>query len=251
VLGTLVLVPIANRLAFETRTMYLCPPDGRNLNRTFPGRADGTYAEVLADLLWQNVASGANALIDVHGGELVEGLVPFTGAYALEGGADIAAVSRQMAEAFKPEYVVLNQVPPEPAADGSRLCWTATRAGIPAALVEAGSRGGLEEADIRFVYDGVLNAMRLLGNHAAAPERSAAAPVLLEEIEVHATTSGLFHTLVSPGQHITPGQPLGNIVDYFGASVEHFTSEWEGVVLGVIGPAMLPGRFPLVIGTRV
>src|SRR5205823_6632780 len=85
--GTVLLVPIANRVAFETRTMYVCP-DGRNLNRTFPGRADGTYAEVLADLLWRNIASQATALIDVHGGELVEGLVPFTGAYAIETNPD-------------------------------------------------------------------------------------------------------------------------------------------------------------------
>src|SRR5215469_7538715 len=55
--GALVLVPVANQLAFETRTMYVSPPDGKNLNRTFPGRADGTYTEVLADLIWRHVAS--------------------------------------------------------------------------------------------------------------------------------------------------------------------------------------------------
>src|SRR5215216_3963919 len=88
--GTLSLVPVANRLAFETRTMYVCPPDGKNLNRTFPGDPNGSYAEVLADLLWREVGSEATHVLDVHGGELVEGLVPFTGAYALEGQDDVA-----------------------------------------------------------------------------------------------------------------------------------------------------------------
>src|SRR5438270_12510513 len=62
--GTLILVPVANRLAFETRTMYVCPPDGKNLNRTFPGDAYGTYAEVLADLLWRRAASQASHILD-------------------------------------------------------------------------------------------------------------------------------------------------------------------------------------------
>src|ERR1700733_1634567 len=38
--GTLTLVPVANPLALETRTMYLCP-DGKNVNRSFPGNPDG------------------------------------------------------------------------------------------------------------------------------------------------------------------------------------------------------------------
>ena len=46
------------------------------------------------------------------------------------------------------------------------------------------------------------------------------------------------------------GQDLGEIVDYLGRTVERFTLEWSGVVLGVIGPAMIDGRFPLVIGIK-
>jgi hypothetical protein len=102
--GTLSLVPVANRLAFEGRTMYLTPGDGLNLNRTFPGDARGSYTQVLADLLWQHIASRASHLLDIHGGELVEGLVPFTGAYALEGQADVAVVSRQLAEFHTPTW---------------------------------------------------------------------------------------------------------------------------------------------------
>jgi predicted deacylase len=94
VLGTLVLVPVANRAAVEARTMYVCPADGKNLNRTFPGNPRGSYAEVLADLLWREVASHASHILDVHGGELVEGLVPFTGAYTLE--AQPAAASQSI-----------------------------------------------------------------------------------------------------------------------------------------------------------
>ena len=88
------------------------PGDGKNLNRTFPGDPRGSYTEVLADLLWQRIASRRKPLLDIHGGELVEGLVPFTGAYAMDGQerrrARFQADSRRR---FDTAYLVLNQVP--------------------------------------------------------------------------------------------------------------------------------------------
>jgi hypothetical protein len=247
--GTLSLVPIANRLAFESRSMYVCPPDGKNLNRTFPGDPLGSYADVLADLLWRGVASQASHVLDVHGGELVEGLVPFTGAYEVEGRGDVAQASRRLAEAFDTDYLVLNHVPAQ-ASGGSRLAHVATRAGIPAALVEAGQLGRMDEPDVRFIADGVLNTMRTIGMLDEPPVAPRRSPIVLDEIEVYAHTSGLFHARVAPGDAIEPGQDLGEIVDSLGRGVERFTSQWSGVVLGVIGPAMIEGRFPLVIGIK-
>jgi predicted deacylase len=246
--GSLVLVPIANQLAFETRTMYVCPPDGKNLNRVFPGRADGTYAEVLADLLWRNIASGASCILDVHGGEIVEGLFPFTGAYAQDGRPAIGETSRRAAEAFHPPYLVLNQLPAHVDRLGQRLSLVGTDAGIPSVLVEAGERGLLEESDIRFIQEGVLNVMRLLGMLAEPVRPAGTRPVVVRELPVIAHSTGLFRSKVKAGDQISPGQQLGEVIDSFGRSVERFTSEWDGVVLGVIGPAVVEGRMPLVIG---
>lgn len=39
--GTLVLVHVANMPSYLSRTIYYSPADGKNLNRVFPGRADG------------------------------------------------------------------------------------------------------------------------------------------------------------------------------------------------------------------
>jgi predicted deacylase len=248
VAGTLRLVPVANRLAFETRTMYVSPADGKNLNRSFPGRPDGSYTEVLADLLWRNVVDGANAVIDVHGGEVVEGLFPFAGAYAAADRPEVGDVSRRLAEAFHPPYLVLNQLPPEVRRTDQRLSLMATDAGIPAALVEAGQRGELEDTDISFIADGVVNAMRVLGMIDETVETSSATPVIVREVPVIASQTGLFHSAVAPGDRVAPGQELGNTRDYTGATVERFAAEWTGVVLGVIGPSVVAGGMPLVIG---
>lgn len=246
--GTLVLVPVANQLAFETRTMYVCPPDGKNLNRVFPGRPDGTYAEVLADLLWRHVASGASCILDVHGGEIVEGLFPFTGAYAQDGRPEIGETSRRAAEAFHPPYLVLNQLPEQVDGQRQRLSLIGTAAGIPSVLVEAGERGRLEESDIGFIEEGVRNVMRLLGMLAEPVRQALKPPVVVREVPVFAHATGLYHAKVKPGDQISPGQELGEVIDPFGRSAEQFTSDWNGVVLGVIGPAVVEGSMPLVIG---
>ncbi|MDP1572124.1 MAG: succinylglutamate desuccinylase/aspartoacylase family protein [Vicinamibacterales bacterium] len=46
--GTVILVRIANVEAFEQRVPYVNPFDRQNLNRSFPGRSDGTPTERIA-----------------------------------------------------------------------------------------------------------------------------------------------------------------------------------------------------------
>ena len=46
--GSLVAVLTANPAAFAARTIYLNPMDGTNLNRVFPGKADGSPTQRLA-----------------------------------------------------------------------------------------------------------------------------------------------------------------------------------------------------------
>src|ERR1700722_5699797 len=46
--GTLIIVHVANMPSFLGRTVYFSPLDGKNLNRVFPGKKDGTEAEQIA-----------------------------------------------------------------------------------------------------------------------------------------------------------------------------------------------------------
>jgi uncharacterized protein len=41
--GRVIVVPVVNLPAFTTRSIYVCPLDGRNLNRVFPGDAQGGW----------------------------------------------------------------------------------------------------------------------------------------------------------------------------------------------------------------
>ncbi|HEY2915122.1 MAG TPA: succinylglutamate desuccinylase/aspartoacylase family protein, partial [Candidatus Angelobacter sp.] len=76
--GRVIVVPIVDMPAFSARSIYVCPLDGKNPNRVFPGNPHGTASEQIADWVFRNVMSQATHYVDLHGGDLIEALVPFT-----------------------------------------------------------------------------------------------------------------------------------------------------------------------------
>ncbi|RPJ72680.1 MAG: succinylglutamate desuccinylase, partial [Acidobacteria bacterium] len=64
--GTIIMVHVANMPSFLGRTIYYTPGDGKNLNRVFPGKADGTISERIAYQLTREVVDRATAVIDLH-----------------------------------------------------------------------------------------------------------------------------------------------------------------------------------------
>ncbi len=73
--GTVVIMPVVNLPAFWSRSMFVCPIDGLNPNRMFPGHPDGSYSEQLVYALTTELIAHADAYIDLHGGDIVEDLV--------------------------------------------------------------------------------------------------------------------------------------------------------------------------------
>merc|ERR1711964_706738 len=52
------------------------PIDGKNMNRTFPGRWDGSVSEVIADYVQQNILPYVNVVVDLHSGGKTLNLLP-------------------------------------------------------------------------------------------------------------------------------------------------------------------------------
>ena len=75
--GQVIVVPIVNPVAFRARSIYVTPLDGKNLNRQFPGKEQGTFSEALAYWLFNQVIRRGDYYIDLHGGDMIEALIPF------------------------------------------------------------------------------------------------------------------------------------------------------------------------------
>jgi N-alpha-acetyl-L-2,4-diaminobutyrate deacetylase len=65
--GRIIMIPVLNVPASKAATR-LSPLDGKNLNRSFPGRADGTVTEMVAHFLTTVLFPLADVVIDIHTG---------------------------------------------------------------------------------------------------------------------------------------------------------------------------------------
>jgi len=57
--GTVIMVHVANMPSYLGRTIYYSPVDGKNLNRVYPGKADGTISERIADARSRSASASA------------------------------------------------------------------------------------------------------------------------------------------------------------------------------------------------
>src|SRR5213594_4724170 len=76
--GTVLLVHVANLPSFLRRTVYYSPIDGKNLNRVYPGKRDGTVSERIAYAITHEIIERADYLVDIHAGDSDDALPPDT-----------------------------------------------------------------------------------------------------------------------------------------------------------------------------
>src|SRR5215203_3028878 len=158
--GTVISLPLVDVPAFLARTPFVCPIDQKNPNRFMPGDPNGTFTDVMCDAIFHNVMSTADAVIDLHGGDMTEALVPFS-IYSIGADDVVNAKSREMGLAFGLPYLVENSP------SGGGIGGTTVRAladlGIPAVLTEAGGCGLLTEPETAQHEAGLRNILCHLG----------------------------------------------------------------------------------------
>jgi predicted deacylase len=219
--GSVVAVPVVSLESFRARSPFVVPADGKNLNRSFPGRRDGTYTDGLARDIFEALIEPADALLDLHGGDLVEALEPF----ALYDASPVEERSRALAFAFGMGYVVR-----ESGGIGGTTSAAAAAAGVPAVIAEAGGIGQLEESAVRLLADGALSALRVLGMLPGSPEPPRARTVGRFEW-LRCAHEGFWEAAVRAGEAVAAGALLGNVRDLYGDMLEEVRAPDDGVVL--------------------
>src|SRR5882762_8365482 len=111
--GTLIVVPLVNVASFLQKVPHLNPVDGKNMNRLYPGKADGTQTERASWAIGKQVIETCDYLIDYHGGDLDENLRPYS--YWADTGKDqLDATSRAMVLAFGLDHIIIQRNRPDP-----------------------------------------------------------------------------------------------------------------------------------------
>lgn len=223
VTGRIIIAHPANPAAFLGRTSAVCPQDGKNLNRVFPGDPEGTYAEKLAHLITTQLHSHADFYIDLHGGDLYEDTIP-TVYYPGNCPAHISEAAKAASNVLSTAYRIRSE------AANSSFSWAAMQ-GIPALHIERGGRGLWSPEQVNDYKQDVLALLGYLGVLKTAAH-SSHPPVDIAQIHyLNSSHTGWWYPAVSPGQPIVKGQKLGDVRDCFGILQHSYTADCDGVVL--------------------
>lgn len=248
--GTVIMVHIANMPSFLGRTIYYSPADGKNLNRVFPGRANGTLSERIADILTREVITRATHVIDLHCGDGNESLAPYS-YWITTGPAGVADQSRAMALAFGLDHIVVDKERPTDPAASVYLSNTAITRGKPALTTETGGMALVDDASIALVERGVSGLLRHLKMRTEGPAPGNS-PIFIARNEViRAGVTGIFYPAVERGRTVAKGSRIGHITDFHGKVIEEVLAPFDGEVLYIIGtPPLTKGEPVAMIGAR-
>jgi uncharacterized protein len=241
--GTVILVRIAHVEAFRHRVPRVNPYDRKNLNRSFPGRADGTQTERIAWALSTQVIPRCDVHIEVHSGDGAEWLEAFVGIYTgpLASRPDVArAVGLAVGFRNMIRYSMDTQAQVD---TGRSLNRQAVAAGKPTVLIEIGENGRREPAWVEAIVGGIFNALRTLGMlpGEATPPR-ADTRWYDGTTAVAASTTGIFTPVTIVGRNVRAGAPIGTIRDYTNRLVEEIVSPVDGYLMyGLTGPPVEAG----------
>jgi uncharacterized protein len=236
--GTLLVLPILNVQGFQKRSIYVMPEDGKNLNRMFPGKPDGTVSEKLAHWLVTSVYPLADAYLDLHGGDLDESLAPFT---LFPSGCE---KSEALATAFG--------LPVAVAAGGEGYTINAAyRIGVPSLLPEVSGNGLWGEDSVGQMLAGIERVMHHLGMTTGPVEPAPqASPEFVTMWVPSAPVSGLWYASRDLSGPVVAGDVLGEIRDVFGAVLATIRSEKDGFILyRLTSLAVNQGEALLGVGT--
>ena len=243
--GSLRVVPIANIAAFHARAAFVVPHDGLNLNRCFPGDPNGSFSERLAYALFENVIRPADHHIDLHAGDQVEDLEPFT----IYDASNVEEQSRAMAYAYGLGYVVRDDHSASPIAGTSS--GAAAAVGIASITAEVGGRGLVDEISVRLHEEGIKRVLSMLGvlpgSFPPVPD-----PVELDHwVWLRSTEAGWWTSHVSVGDQVSAGTVIGTVSALNGSAVEEIIVPESGVPLFLTtSPAVAKDGLLLGLGVQ-
>jgi hypothetical protein len=227
--GTLVCVPVVNVFGFETHQRYL--PDGRDLNRSFPGSMSGSLAARVARVIMDEVVSQCDYGFDLHSAAATRTNYP-----NVRGDFRNPDVEK-LAIATGCELLVNGSGP-----EGS-FRRAACDAGCPTVILEAGEVGKIEPGVLEFGHRAVLNMLKHLGMLSGEIVRPAYQLRINRTQWIRAEIGGLLRFHVAPGDLVKRGAPIASNESVFGDRRSIIIAPANGVVLGMTTyPAVKPGE---------
>jgi uncharacterized protein len=233
--GTTVCMPIVNLYGFLNFSRDV--PDGKDINRSFPGNKGGSLASRVAYNLMHEVIPFIDFGIDFHTGGAMRTNYPQVRSVLKD------ATNMELANAFNAPFTI--DAPFRP----NSLRKEAGRKGKHIIVYEGGESLRFDQQAIEEGIDGTLRLMKHLGMIDTAPEPKEENRVIWSTSWVRAKHAGLFQPTVQCGQLVHKGDWIGTITDPFGEFKEKVNSADTGYVIGLNNiPVINAGDALMLIG---
>lgn len=232
--GTTIVMPVVNIYGFLQNTRAL--PDGKDLNRSFPGNKTGSLARRVAYTLLNEILPQVDYGLDFHTGGASRSNYPQVRAVLSD------SINEELSKAFAPPIIVNSKF-----IDKSYRK-AAHRKGKHVIVYEAGESMRFDEFAIQEGINGALRLMKHLNMISKAPDPHESV-IIRSTRWVRSRYAGIFHSEVTLGVKVKKRQILGRITDPFGETEYLVRSTMDGHVIGLnYMPVMNAGDALMHIG---
>ena len=225
--GTIRIVPAANPLAMSA-DLRNAPIDQLDMNRAFPGSADGSYTERAAHLLVEHALPGADIVIDLHGG----------GSWCVNSFVFRMVDGELLSDAFEAPFSL--EAPDRTVT----LTGYARSQGATVTAVEMGGKSGFERHWANRIATGLRRAMAVAGvisSHDIPPRAYETIAVGPSQV-IRPSQGGVFVPEVgadSIGTVVPEGTLLGSLYDATCSDIlETYTAPFSQTALLLLRPYM-------------
>jgi predicted deacylase len=208
--GTIIAIPILNIYGFLNFSREV--PDGKDVNRSFPGNPRGSLASRVAHRFMREIMPLIDYGIDFH-----------TGGAARANISQVRCLLHQDAEtdalaaAFAAPFTL----------------HAALREGRRIIVYETGESLRLDDAGIELAIAGTFRVLQHLGMVETAVPAAAASVVCMRSTWLRARYAGLFRSDVQLGDYIEKGQVYGSVADPYGEHAVRLESPVAGYIIGL------------------
>lgn len=217
--GTIICIPVLNVFGYLNISRNF--PDGRDLNRVFPGNKNGSLASQLAYRFTNEIAPHVDLMIDFHTGGADRVNAPqircaSTDTYALD-----------LARVFGSPFIVHSKL------ISKSLREMMNKMEKSVLLFEGGKSSVFEEEVIQCGVDGTIRVLHELGMIKESRELTTE-PVIIEKSRwIRSPYSGMFHPVVKNGSKVTKKEILGFITDPYGDFKKKVRAPHDGYIFCV------------------
>lgn len=217
--GTTICMPVINVYGFLNYSREV--PDGKDINRSFPGSKGGSLASRVAYHITHDVLPFIDYGVDFHTGGAMRTNYPQVRCVMQD------EVNVQLADAFHAPFTIDSPFRPH------SLRQTAAKKEKRVIVFEGGESVRLDQHAIQEGVDGTLRLMKYLKMIDWAPEPKEPNKIIWSSSWARARTAGLFQSAIKCGDLVHKNQLVGTLTDPFGEFKEQIKSHTMGYVVGL------------------